>query len=139
MPFDPGPFDITTTRVILGPQGNAIPKTVTPNFYEELDSEFNDFAGHLLISKHEFDEAWPTWEMHPKGDEVVYLLFGDVDFVLWTQEGEKNVRVNQPGSYVVVPKGTWHTARPRMPTGMLFVTPGEGTENAGTPGAARVL
>jgi hypothetical protein len=33
------------------------------------------------------------------------------------------------GSYVVVPKGVWHTARTSVATRMLFVTPGEGTEN----------
>ena len=120
MPFNPGPFDLDAIRLILSPQGNATPKPVTPSFYEELDAEFNQFAGHLLISKHEFDEAWPTWERHPKGDEVVYLLYGDVDFVLLTQDGAQDVRVNQPGSYVVVPKGTWHTARPRSRTGLLL-------------------
>ena len=31
--------------------------------------------------------------------------------------------------HVVVPKGTWHTARTSVPTKMLFVTPGQGTEN----------
>ena len=29
---------------------------------------------------------------------------------------------------------TWHTARIHAPATMLFVTPGEGTENRGTPG-----
>jgi len=56
--------------------------------------------------------------------------------VLWIDETEQTLRVNQPGSYVVVPKRTWHTARPRAPTKMLFVTPGEGTLNAETPASA---
>lgn len=134
MPINPGPFDLGSTRLILGPQGNAVPKAVTADFYKELDREFNQFAGHVLVSRHEFDEPWSTWEMHPKGDEFVYLLFGDVDLVLWTGDRERLLRVNDPGSYVVVPRGTWHTARPRMRTGMLFLTPGEGTVNADHPG-----
>ena len=136
MTTDPGPFDLASTRLILNPEADAIPKAVTPNFYGELDAEFDGFAGHVLISQHEFDEAWPSWEMHPKGDEIVFLLQGDVDFVLWTDAGEKTVRVDRPGSTIVVPKGTWHTARPLKPTTMLFVTPGEGTENAEEPGIA---
>ena len=68
--------------------------------------------------------------MHPKGDEFTYLLFGDVDFVLRTGERETIVRVTEERSYLLVPQGVWHTARPRMPTGMLFVTPGEGTLTA---------
>ena len=135
MATHPGPFDLDSTRLILSPGADATPKAVTPGFYEELDTEFEGFAGHMLVSQHAFDEAWPTWEMHPKGDEVVYLLEGEVDLVLWTDEGEKAVRVDRPGSYIVVPKGTWHTARPLKPTTMLFVTPGEGTLNAEKPGA----
>ena len=45
----------------------------------------------------------------------------------------KSVRVNVPGSYLVVPKGVWHTARPNAATTLLFVTPGEGTLNAESP------
>ena len=103
------------------------------DFYQELAGEFEPFAGHLLVAQHQFDQAWPTWEIHPPGAELVYLLSGDVDVVLWTEDGEQTVRVNQPGSYIVVPKNTWHTARPRQPSSMLFVTPGEGTQNAETP------
>ncbi len=129
----PGPYELEATRLILGPEGNATPKPVTDTFYQELGSDFGSFAGHILISKFDFAEAWPSWEMHPKGDEFVYLLSGDVDFVLWVDGAEKTVHVNQPGCYVVVPKGIWHTARPRTPTSMLFVTPGQDTDHAETP------
>ena len=95
----------------------------------ELDQDFENFKGHLLIMTHAFSEPWPTWEIHPHGDEFVYLLEGDTDFILRTTDGNETVRVNQPGSYVLVPKGTWHTARPHRPTRLLFVTPGEGTLN----------
>ena len=89
----------------------------------------------MLISQHAFDEAWPTWEIHPKGDELVLLLSGDTDLVLSNPDGSETViRVSGQGDYVVVPKGTWHTARPHAPTSLLFMTPGEGTLNALTPG-----
>ena len=55
MTVDPGPYDLASTRLILGPQGNATPKAVTRDFYAELDREFSDFSGHVLISRHEFD------------------------------------------------------------------------------------
>ncbi len=133
MATDSGPYNIEDTRLILGPAGIAVPKAVSELFYAELDTEFGGFAGHFLVSQHGFAEPWPTWEMHPKGDEFVYLISGDTDFVLWADGQEKVVRVSEPSSYVIVPKGTWHTARPREHTVMLFVTPGEGTENAETP------
>lgn len=133
MPTDPGPFVLDDTRLVIGPDGNATTKAVSPGFYQELDTEFGSFAGHILVSEHEFKSAWPTWEMHPAGDELVYLLEGDVDFVLWVESKEQTVHVDRPGSYVVVPKGIWHTARPNRPTRMLFFTPGEGTRNAEQP------
>jgi mannose-6-phosphate isomerase-like protein (cupin superfamily) len=133
MSFDAGPFDLHSTPLVLGPQGKATPKEMTPDFYAELDREFDRFAGHVLVSQHEFEEAWPTWERHPKGDEMVCLLSGDVDFVLRGEDGEQVVRVDRPGDYVVVPRGVWHTVRPRTRSSMLFVTPGEGTENAESP------
>ncbi len=124
-----GPFDMNRTRLVLNRDAQATPLEVTDTFYQDLDTQFDGFKGHTLISRFDFDQDWPSWEIHPHGDEVVYLLSGDVDFVLETTQGEKTLRVNEPGSYVVVPQGTWHTARPHKPTCMLFITPGEGTQN----------
>ncbi len=133
MAIDPGPHDLNAVRYILGPDGNGTTKAASPGFYEELDSEFNGFKGHTLVQRFAFAEAWRTWEVHPEGDEMVYLLDGDTDFVLWIDEAEQVVRVNEPGSYVVVPRNTWHTARPHRPAELLFFTPGEGTLNTEHP------
>ena len=133
MATDPGPHNLATTPTILTPDGKAVPKTRTANFFEELDQDFAEFKGHILVMTFEFDEPWPTWEIHPHGDEMVYLLEGDTDFLLHTDQGVQTVRVSEPGSYVLVPKNTWHTARPHAPTKMLFVTPGEGTLNEVEP------
>lgn len=134
MATDPGPHPIDSVRFILGPDGSGTSKAVSDNFYAELDEEFENFRGHVLIQRFAFSEPWPTWEVHPEGDEFVYLLEGDTDFLLWEDGEERTVRVSEPGSYVVVPRGAWHTARPHAPTTMLFVTPGEGTLNAKAPG-----
>ena len=133
MAIDPGPHDLNQVRFVLAPNGNGTNKSVSETFYQELDEEFADFSGHVLIQQFSFDTPWPTWEVHPKGDEFVYLLSGDTDFVLREGGTERTVRVSEPGSYVVVPKGAWHTARPHAATTLLFVTPGEGTLNAATP------
>ena len=134
MSIDPGPHDLNTIRFILGPDGTGTTKADSPTFYQELDTDFKDFSGHLLVSRHSFDSSWPTWEMHPHGDEFVYLLEGDTDFVLSEAGTERRIRINRPGDYLVVPKGAWHIAHPHAPTTMLFVTPGDGTLNQETPG-----
>jgi len=105
MAINPGPFVLTDTRLIMSPAGSATPKPVTPDFYAEPDDEFPSFGGLSLVAQHTFEEPWSTWEMHPKADEFVYLLSGDIDFVLWVDGAEEVVRVDQPGSYVVVPQG----------------------------------
>ncbi len=133
MATTPGPYDLDAVRVIFEPDGSATPKPVTETFYAELDADFDGFRGCTLISKLEFDNPWPTWEMHPHGDELVYLLEGDTDFVLRSEGAESTVRISTPGEYVMVPRGAWHTARPHRRTVMLFVTPGAGTENVESP------
>lgn len=130
-----GVQNIESTRAIFSPSNLVTLKEVTDSFFPELDQAFPDFENHMLISQHTFDEVWPTWEIHPKGDELVLLLSGDTDLVLSNPDGSETViRVSGQGDYVVVPKGTWHTARPHAPTSLLFMTPGEGTLNALTPG-----
>ena len=133
MPSDPGPFDIDAVRFVLAPDGTGTAKTVSSRFYSELDMEFDGFRGHTLVQRFAFDEPWPMWELHPKGDEFVYLLEGDTDLMLRKDGSERRLRLSQPGSFVVVPRDTWHTARPHQPTTLLFVTPGEGTRNEPTP------
>ena len=66
---NPGPYDIKSTFVVTGADLLATPVTVTDTFWTDLDQQFPDFSGKNLISCFSFDEDWPTWEIHPKGDE----------------------------------------------------------------------
>jgi mannose-6-phosphate isomerase-like protein (cupin superfamily) len=134
MTTDPGPHHIESTRAVFKPDGSLQLLPVTPTFYRDLDATFTSFAGHILVSRFTFAEPWPTWEMHPAGDELVYLLEGETDFLLWKDGHQTTVHVGGSDGYLMVPKGTWHTARPRTITSMLFLTPGEGTLNAENPG-----
>ena len=130
--------NIDKVRAIFKPDNLLMQKEVSDAFYMELD-ELGSFKDHILVSQHSFEEAWPTWEIHPHGDELVFLISGDTDMVLANDDGSEVImRVSTPGEYIVVPKGSWHTARPYQPTTMLFLTPGEGTINALTPGGDAV-
>jgi len=71
--------------------------------------------------------------MLPTVDEIVILMSWSSTVVLMLDGAEVPVCLNQPGSYVVVPKGLWHTAHISEPTTMLFMTPGEGTLHADSP------
>ena len=64
------------TFAVLTPGLAVQPVPVTPGLYQDLDTDFAGFTGHVLIAVHEFSGDWPTWEVHPAGDEIVMLLSG---------------------------------------------------------------
>ena len=125
----PKAFNLASHFVVLRPDHAATLVAVTPTLFEDLDRTFGGFKDHLLVSAFAFDTDWPTWERHPAGDELVLLLSGEATLVLETEHGEEAVTLREPGTYVMVPQGTWHTARTSTLTRMVFITPGEGTEN----------
>lgn len=121
--------DISREFVVLDAQLKATQMPLTPTLYEQLDQQFAGFKGCALIACHSFNQDWPTWEIHPAGDEVVLLLEGSATLVLETADGLEEKMLDQPGQYLIVPRGVWHTAKIKASAKMLFITPGEGTEN----------
>lgn len=119
--------------VVIDPQQRAHVEAFTPELYQRLDQHYDHFAQHQLVSLHTFTEDWPTWERHPAGDELVMLLSGAVTLIVQTESGEQSLQLEKPNHYVVVPKNCWHTMKTRTRSSMLFITPGEGTENTERP------
>lgn len=62
-------------------------------------------------------------EMHPDGDELLYLVEGAVDLVLDTENGDRCVSL-QPGEAFVVPRGVWHRVVVKEACCLLYFTPG---------------
>ncbi|MDO6708166.1 cupin domain-containing protein [Photobacterium sp. 1_MG-2023] len=104
----------------------AIDETFWPRL---MAGQLGDFHNEYLVSLYEFSENWPSSEIHPLGDEVVILLEGAAVFQLELKEGMHAVELSQPGAYVFVPKGTWHTAKIQQHAKMLFITAGEDTQH----------
>jgi mannose-6-phosphate isomerase-like protein (cupin superfamily) len=121
--------NLIDTYVVLGPDQSAVPVEATPTVFEELDRRFDNFRRHQLVSSLSFTQDWPTWEIHPHGDEIVMLLSGAARMVLDEPGGHRVVELSTPGDYVIVPTATWHTAKISVPTALLFITPGEATQN----------
>lgn len=61
-------------------------------------------------------------EMHPDGDEVLYLISGRAK-VVFLDSDEKDVDVG-PGDGLVVPKGMWHRVDIIEPSQIVYLTPG---------------
>ena len=97
-------------------------------FWSRPDSELQEFGQSWLVSEFDCSENWPNWEMHPNAEEFVYLLSGEAIFKLRAEAGITNVHLKGRGA-LVVPRGVWHTAHVPVPTRMLFVTMGSGTQH----------
>lgn len=82
-----------------------------------------------LMTAFSFAEPWSQWERHPAGEELVLLLSGAASVVFEESGAERVVHLSEPGAFVLVPPNVWHTARTAVPTTMLFLTPGAGTQH----------
>jgi quercetin dioxygenase-like cupin family protein len=121
---------LESTYVHLRDDRSAATVDVTESFWPELTSGGRpDLEAGRLVMTFEFASSWPTWERHPAGEELVILIGGRATLVLELDGTEHARMLERPGEFVLVPRGVWHTARTDAPCTMLFVTPGEGTEN----------
>lgn len=125
---------LTTTYVHLLDDAQAVSQPVTPEFWPALmANQRPDLDAGRLVMQFDFDRDWPTWEMHPAGEEVVVLLAGEGTLIVRTAAGDEATILATPGAFVVVPRGAWHTAKIPVAASMLFLTPGRGTENREVP------
>ncbi len=120
-------FDPNETYVHLNPDGSAELIAGGERFWSLPEPELDRFGQGWLITEFECSADWPTWEMHPHGDEFVYLLAGEAIFQLQSEGVITSVPLRGRGA-VVVPRGVWHTAKVSAPSRMLFVTLGAGTQ-----------
>ncbi len=126
----PGPFNLETTYLRLRNDASIEPLPVNAEFWPRLmTGALGTFHHEYLVTMFEYAADWPNWEMHPNGDEIVCLLEGRVTFVLERSGREERIELAAAGAYVLVPRGTWHTAKTSTPSRMLFITAGEGTQH----------
>ena len=119
-------FDPSETYVHLTSGGVAERLAGGDAFWSRPDVD--GFGRGWLVSEFECASDWSNWEMHPEADEFVYLLSGEATMLLELPQGVQEVPMSGRAA-VVVPKGTWHTAKVSVPSRMLFVTMGHGTQH----------
>lgn len=123
------PNQIEKDFIVLSPDKKAFIEPADQTLYDRIDKTYNSFIGHELVSCYEFESDWPSWEVHPHGDEIVLLISGEVEFLLEEEAGETCVTLKEQGEYMIVPKGVWHTAKTQTRSKLLFITPGQGTQH----------
>jgi len=124
------PKSLFTHPIHLGLGAKAIGQPEFTGFeWYEAYSERNagDGAEGRLVSLWKFEEPWTSWEMHPKGDEVVCCIEGSMTLHQQLADGTEQTVTLGPGDYAINPPGAWHTADCEGPVTALFITAGEGT------------
>ena len=69
----------------------------------------------------------PLWERHPASDELLQVFEGELDLTVLSKDGPLELTL-RPGSVFIVPRGLWHSPRPRGQVSMLFLSNDEGSE-----------
>jgi mannose-6-phosphate isomerase-like protein (cupin superfamily) len=121
---------LSSTFLRLRNDASVEPLPVDAQFWQRIASgALGTFQNEFLVTMTEYQADWPHWEMHPNGDEIVCLLSGAARFILEIKNAEQEIDLARSGSFVLVPKGTWHTARIAQASQFLFITAGEGTQH----------
>lgn len=97
-------------------------------FWSLPEAELARTGENWMLLEFECASDWETWEMHPHGDEFIYLLSGDVTLQLDDGNAITSVPVQGRGA-VIVPRGVWHTAKVHAPSRMLFASLGKDTRH----------
>jgi hypothetical protein len=120
------PIDPAHEYILLGKNGATAVVDGGEKFRSLPAGQLETFGHGWLVSEFTCVEDWPHWEVHPEGDELVYVLEGDVEFLLEQPTGLQRTRVQGRG-LVIVHRGLWHTARVHAPSRLLHITMGAGT------------
>ena len=122
-------FDLASTYIQLRDGPDAIVVPVGKDFWARIAERTDLHEGRLVMVGGQSTD-WTNWEMHPAGEEVLYLLSGALDLVLQNQnnDGERTVEL-RAGRAFIVPRGTWHRGIVRSPYTILSITYGAGTRH----------
>jgi mannose-6-phosphate isomerase-like protein (cupin superfamily) len=130
-------IDLLRNYLLLEPDGTAIRLPGGGDFWSQLMSGNASDAGirRLMGSEHgrlltelTMNADWTNWEMHPAGDELLFMIEGSATFLLDLPAGKTPVALNA-GRLLVIPKGVWHTAKISGPARLLAITMGHGTQH----------
>jgi len=117
-----GPVELGREAVIhLATDLAAEALAVDPSFWAHT-TEHPELRDGRILSVFDYTTTWTWWERHPVGDELLFLLSGDAEFMLEDANGERSVTLS-PGHAAIVPAGAWHRAVVREPSRLLIVTP----------------
>jgi mannose-6-phosphate isomerase-like protein (cupin superfamily) len=75
-------------------------------------------------------------EMHPDGDELLYVVSGRFNVSLELDADRRDVEL-RPGEALIVPRGVWHLVALQEPGQLIHITPGPGGDHRPLPAKER--
>ena len=127
-----GPRRLADHFVHLGLGATAVPQPPFDGieWYEAYGERHQaDGREGRLVSLHAFEDDWPSWEMHPAGDELVICTDGEMILHQEFPDGRRDKITLVAGEYAINPAGVWHVADVAEKATAIFITAGEGTEH----------
>ena len=130
-------IDLLKNYLLLEPDGTAVLLPASGEFWRQLmsgdatDPGIRQLMGSengRLLSALSMGADWANWEMHPAGDEILFMLDGNATFVLDHSGSLREVALSA-GRLLIIPKGVWHTAKVSGPARLLAITAGSGTQH----------
>lgn len=82
-----------------------------------------------LVARYDMRESMSSSEMHPDGDELHYIVSGELELVLEHADRSDDVIVLHAGDSASVAKGVWHRFVVREPAVGVAITFGRGTQH----------
>ena len=123
----PRAFDLRQAYLNLDNDGAAATVEGGAAFWRRLMTGETRYEGRLVTAS-DLVEDMSHWEMHPKGEELLFCHAGRFEVLLEGPDGEASADLGT-GQALVVPRGTWHRLRVREPGRVIFVTWGQGTRH----------
>ncbi len=127
---------------VEGTEARPVPLPAGEFWSQVMSGAPNDpFVTHVLgadgwlVTQYDVDGTTGHEEMHPEGDELHYLVGGDLDFVLVHDDGSTSAITMRPGTMCNVPRGVWHRIEARAPSRGIALTAGRGTRHRPVSGA----
>ena len=115
------PFDFSSAQVALFPDGRS--EVLHPVAGPPPSVDGFNVAAPLLTRNPPHGG-----EMHPDGDELIFLISGRFDLYA-EEDGVETVTPVSAGQAVIVPKGVWHRLDIKEPCQIVVMTPGPGGEH----------
>ena len=123
------PFRFDDAILHLGTTSSTVVRAFSWDQIGEYGARFaSDGSQGRMVTVLPQAESWTSWERHPAGEELVFLISGRVDLIQEIDGQEHRIEL-KAGDAVLNPPGVWHTSDVHEPGEAVFITPGQGTEH----------